>query len=57
MTTAAAPGEGDAMSHRPVSDGIAVLADDLTLVYGRDETPAINGVLQGIFHPIRLRLN
>lgn len=44
MTTAAAPGEGDAMSHRPVSDGIAVLADDLTLVYGRDETPAINGV-------------
>jgi ABC-type glutathione transport system ATPase component len=29
-------------SHIPAD--IAVLADDLTLVYGRDETPAINGV-------------
>src|SRR6478752_495355 len=29
-------------SHVPAD--IAVLADDLTLVYGRDETPAINGV-------------
>lgn len=29
-------------SHVPAE--IAVLADDLTLVYGRDETPAINGV-------------
>jgi len=29
-------------SHVPAD--VAVLADDLTLVYGRDETPAINGV-------------
>ncbi|RQP09826.1 MAG: ABC transporter ATP-binding protein [Microbacteriaceae bacterium] len=31
------------MSRRPVTDA-AVLADDLTLGYGRDEAPAINGV-------------
>jgi ABC-type glutathione transport system ATPase component len=31
------------MSRRPATEA-AVLADDLTLGYGRDETPAINGV-------------
>lgn len=32
------------MTKSHVPSDIAVLADDLTLVYGRDETPAINGV-------------
>ena len=32
------------MSRSTVPEGVDVLADDLTLVYGKDATPAINGV-------------